>query len=452
MQPMVELPARGGLDYDETPFLAIWEVTQSCDLACKHCRAAAQPEAHPEQLTTRQGKALIDQIAEMHVPVFVLTGGDPLKRADIFELVEHAAARGVRVALTPSATPLLTREAIFRLRDAGLVRLGISLDGSSPEIHDVFRGLPGAWQRTVEAVGWAAEAGIPIQVHTTLSRHNAHDLEAMTALLQQLEVVMWNLFFLVPVGRGQQADMLTGEEFEAIFGHLYELSRRAPFQIKTTEAMHYRRYLIQHNLQERQAGHAAGHPHGAGASQGVGTSQSMDHSQGMGASQSVTGGMPESVLTSAAETGRAASADIDHYSAGAPRTSAAERNRVWATRRVNDGRGFVFISHRGEVFPSGFLPMRAGSILEKPLAEIYREAPIFQALRDTDMLHGKCGVCEYRQICGGSRARAYAMTGDPLAAEPCCTYQPRGWKPEHASVALQRLEEMSPSQALVQLR
>ncbi len=427
MQPMVELPARGGLNYDETPFLAIWEVTQSCDLACKHCRAAAQPEAHPEQLTTRQGKALIDQIAEMHVPVFVLTGGDPLKRADIFELVEHAAARGVRVALTPSATPLLTREAIFRLRDAGLVRLGISLDGSSPEIHDVFRGLPGAWQRTVEAVSWAAEAGIPIQVHTTLSRHNAHDLEAMTALLQRLEVVMWNLFFLVPVGRGQQADMLTGEEFEAIFGHLYELSRRAPFQIKTTEAMHYRRYLIQHNLQERQASHPAGHAHGAGQ------------------------GMPESVLASATETGRAASADIDHYSAGAPRTSAAERNRVWATRRVNDGRGFVFISHRGEVFPSGFLPMRAGSILEKPLAEIYREAPIFQALRDTDMLHGKCGVCEYRQICGGSRARAYAMTGDPLAAEPCCTYQPRGWKPEHASVALQRLGEMSPSKALVQL-
>ena len=427
MQPMVELPARGGLNYDETPFLAIWEVTQSCDLACKHCRAAAQPEAHPEQLTTRQGKALIDQIAEMHVPVFVLTGGDPLKRADIFELVEHAAARGVRVALTPSATPLLTREAIFRLRDAGLVRLGISLDGSSPEIHDVFRGLPGAWQRTVEAVSWAAEAGIPIQVHTTLSRHNALDLEAMTALLQRLEVVMWNLFFLVPVGRGQQADMLTGEEFEAIFGHLYELSRRAPFQIKTTEAMHYRRYLIQHNLQERQASHPAGHAHGAGQ------------------------GMPESVLASATETGRAASADIDHYSAGAPRTSAAERNRVWATRRVNDGRGFVFISHRGEVFPSGFLPMRAGSILEKPLAEIYREAPIFQALRDTDMLHGKCGVCEYRQICGGSRARAYAMTGDPLAAEPCCTYQPRGWKPEHASVALQRLGEMSPSKALVQL-
>ena len=408
--PMVELPARGSLNYDETPFLAIWEVTQSCDLACKHCRAAAQPEPHARQLTTEQGKALIDEIAAMRVPVFVLTGGDPLKRADIFELVSHAASRGVRVALTPSATPLLTREAIFQLRDAGLVRLGISLDGSTPEIHDQFRGLPGAWQRTVEAVGWAAEAGLPIQVHTTLSRHNVHDLESMTTLLERLQVVMWNLFFLVPVGRGQQADMLTGEEFEAIFGHLYELSRRAPFQIKTTEAMHYRRYLLQHNLQERQAAH---------------------------------GDQTRTMAQATAE-----------YEAGAPKATTASRNLGWATRRVNDGRGFVFISHRGEVFPSGFLPLRAGSILEKPLAEIYREEPIFRALRDTDQLRGKCGVCEYRQICGGSRARAFAITGDPLAEEPCCTYQPRGWKSEQSrrSVALQGIEEVTASPALVSIR
>ena len=413
--PMVELPARGDLNYDETPFLAIWEVTQSCDLACKHCRAAAQPEPHPEQLNTQQGKALIDEIASMRVPVFVLTGGDPLKRADIYDLVRHAASRGVRVALTPSATPLLTPDAITRLRDAGLVRLGISLDGSTPEIHDHFRGLPGAWQRTVEAVEWAAEAGLPIQVHTTLSRHNVHDLESMTALLERLRVVMWNLFFLVPVGRGQQADMLTGEEFESIFGHLYDLSRRAPFQIKTTEAMHYRRYLLQHNLQERQAAHGQHSAHDHAAAHATATAE---------------------------------------YEAGAPKATAESRNLGWATRRVNDGRGFVFISHRGEVFPSGFLPLRAGSILEKPLAEIYRDAPIFRALRDTDQLRGKCGACEYRQICGGSRARAYAITGDPLAEEPCCTYQPRGWKPKRSrsTVALQRTEEVTSSPALVQIQ
>ncbi len=268
MEPMHHIPARGGLNFDETPFLAIWEVTQSCDLACKHCRAAAQPIAHPDELTTAEGKALIDQIAAMHVPIFVFTGGDPLKRKDVFELIRYAAGKGVMVALTPSATPLLTREAIFKLKEAGLVRLGISLDGSTPEIHDAFRGLPGAWARTIQAIEWANEAGIPIQVHTTISRHNAHDLDNLCALFEKLAIVMWNVFFLVPVGRGQLGDLLTGEEFEQVFGKIYELSQRVSFQIKTTEAMHYRRYLLQHNLEERRMGH--GHPHGAGHGKTVG--------------------------------------------------------------------------------------------------------------------------------------------------------------------------------------
>src|ERR1035441_8427246 len=197
MQPMHNIPARGELNFDEAPFLAIWEVTQSCDLACKHCRAAAQPIAHPDQLTTAEGKALIDQIAEMHVPIFVFTGGDPLKRQDVFELIRYAAEKDVKVALTPSATPLLTREAIFKLKEAGLVRLGISLDGSSPEIHDTFRRLPGAWARTIQAIEWANEAGIPIQVHSTISRHNANDLDNLCALFEKMAIVMWNVFFLV---------------------------------------------------------------------------------------------------------------------------------------------------------------------------------------------------------------------------------------------------------------
>ncbi len=260
MEPMRNIPARGGLNFDETPFLAIWEVTQSCDLACKHCRAAAQPLAHPDELTNAEGKALIDQIAEMGVPIFVFTGGDPIKRKDVYELIRYAADKGVHVALTPSATPLLTREAIFKLKEAGLVRLGISLDGSTPEIHDTFRGLPGAYARTIQAIEWANEAGIPIQVHTTISRHNAHDLDNLCALFEKLAIVMWNVFFLVPVGRGQLDDLLSGEEFEQVFGKIYELSHRVNFQIKTTEAMHYRRYLLQHNLEERKMGHGSGHP------------------------------------------------------------------------------------------------------------------------------------------------------------------------------------------------
>jgi len=290
------------------------------------------------------------------------------------------------VALTPSATPLLTREAIFKLKEAGLVRLGISLDGSTPEIHDAFRGLPGAWARTIQAIEWANEAGIPIQVHTTISRHNAHDLDNLCALFEKLAIVMWNVFFLVPVGRGQLSALLSGEEFEEVFGKIYELSHRVNFQIKTTEAMHYRRYLLQHNLEERRMGH--GHPHNAGGGNAKG------------------------------------------YEAGAPTSDAQTRTASWATRRVNDGKGFLFVSHVGNVYPSGFLPIHAGNVKETPLQEIYRNAPIFKSLRDTSKLEGKCGACEYKEICGGSRARAYAVTGDPLAQEPCCIYQPRNWDPQ----------------------
>jgi radical SAM protein len=379
MEPMRDLPTRGGLDYDETPFLAIWEVTQACDLACLHCRASAQPLAHPDELTNAEGKKLIDQIAAMHVPIFVFTGGDPLKRKDVFELIRYAAGKGLHVALTPSATPLLTREAIFQLKEAGLVRLGISLDGSTPEIHDSLRGLSGAWARTMQAIQWANEADIPIQVHTTLGRRNAQDLDRLCALFERQPIVMWNVFFLVPVGRGQLEDLLSGEEFERIFGQIYALSQRVNFQIKTTEGMHYRRYLLQHNLEERRFGH----PHAAQPA----------------------------------------------YEAGAPTTDAQTRTANWATRRVNDGKGFLFISHTGSVYPSGFLPIDAGNVRRTPLAEIYRNAPIFKSLRDLGQLKGKCNACEYKEICGGSRARAYAVTGDPLASEPCCIYQPRHWKP-----------------------
>jgi len=306
--------------------------------------------------------------------------------------------------VTPSATPLLTREAMFKLKEAGLVRLGISLDGSTPEIHDTFRGLPGAWARTIQAIEWANEAGIPIQVHTTISRHNAKDLDNLCALFEKLAIVMWNVFFLVPVGRGQLDDLLSGEEFEDVFGKIYELSHRVSFQIKTTEAMHYRRYLLQHNLEERRIGHG--------------------HGQGQGL------GHPGSGAAAA-------------YEPGAPTADAKTRTASWATRRVNDGKGFMFISHVGNVYPSGFLPIHAGNVRETPLAEIYREAPIFKSLRDTSKLEGKCGACEYKEICGGSRARAYALTGDPLAQEPCCIYQPKNWDPElqHAAEAFRVTEQ-----------
>jgi len=364
----MNIPTHSGIDYNEQPFLAIWEVTQACDLACKHCRAAAQPIPHDEQLTTEEGKDLLDQIAELKVPVFIMTGGDPLKRKDVFDLVRYGTAKGIHMAMTPSATPLLTRDIIFQLKEAGLQRLAVSLDGSTAEIHDSFRGVPGTYDRTIQAIHWANEAGLPIQVHTTVSRYNRHDLDNVAALMASKNIAMWNVFFLVPVGRGVDQHMLNGEEFEQVFAKLYELSKKVPFQIKTTEAMHYRRYLLQRNVEERKQ-------------------EKADH----------------------------------------PESAVHRKNIGWATQRVNDGKGFIFISHKGEIYPSGFLAIQAGNLRTQKLSSIYREAPVLRALRDTSLLEGKCGACEYKEICGGSRARAYAVSGNLHAQETCCIYQPRGY-------------------------
>lgn len=362
------------VDFNEQPFLAIWEVTQACDLACLHCRASAQPNRHPMELSTAEGKDLIDQIAGMRVPVFVLTGGDPIKRPDLFELIGYARSRGVRVSLTPSATPLLTKDIVVRLKEAGLARLAVSMDGASAATHDAFRGMSGSFARTLEAVRWANEVGLPVQINTTFSRRNIDEIDALVALIEGLKLTLWSVFFLVPTGRGKLNDLLNAEEFEQVFAKLHQLSRTASFDIKTTEAQHYRRYLLQQHAAERRTGT---------------THEAPER-------------MPDLI-------GR-------------------------APRGLNDGKGFVFISHTGEVFPSGFLPLAAGSIRVQPLSAIYRESPLFRNLRDTSKLEGKCGACEFKQICGGSRARSYALTGDPYSEEPCCSYIPRGYVPPPRTV------------------
>jgi len=359
------------VDFNERPFIAIWEVTQACDLACVHCRASAQPERHPEELTTAEGKELIDQIASWKVPVFVLTGGDPIKRPDLFELIRYARTVGVRVSLTPSATPLLTRDVVVRLKEAGLARLAVSMDGASAATHDAFRGLSGSFARTLDAVRWANEVDLPVQINTTFSRRNIGEIDQIVSLMEELRIALWSVFFLVPTGRGKLNDLLSAEEFEGVFEKLHQLSRSATFDIKTTEAQHYRRFVLQKKVAEKRSGI-----------------------------------MPSEARVSKDEIGR-------------------------APRGLNDGKGFVFISHKGEVFPSGFLPLSAGSIREQPLETIYRESSLFRNLRDVSQLEGKCGACEFKQICGGSRARAYALTGNPLGEEPCCAYVPKGYQPVH---------------------
>jgi AdoMet-dependent heme synthase len=249
-------PLISTIDFDERPFLAIWELTQACDLACVHCRASAQPDRHPMELTTTEGKRLIDQIAAMQVPVFVLTGGDPIKRPDLFELIAYAREAGVRVSLTPSATPLLTQEVAIRVKEAGLARLAVSMDGASAATHDAFRGMSGSFARTLDAVRWANQAGLPVQINTTFSRRNIGEIDAIVALMESLRITLWSAFFLVPTGRGKLHDLLNADEFEEVFAKIYRLSKTASFDIKTTEAQHYRRYVLHQRAAERWMGTA----------------------------------------------------------------------------------------------------------------------------------------------------------------------------------------------------
>jgi radical SAM protein len=365
----MEGKVQAGLDFNERPFIVIWETTQACDLACVHCRACAQPVRSALELTTDEGRRLIDDIAALKAPVFVLTGGDPLKRPDIFELVEYASRNVVRISLTPSATPLLTRDAVARLKGCGLARLAVSLDGPTAPIHDAFRRVPGSYDWTLRSVRWARELALPAQINTTITRHNLQHLEAMLALLEQLDIVLWSVFFLVPTGRGSAIDLISADEFEQVFEKLYQTAKRVRFDIKSTEAPHYRRFLLQRRTEEKRKGNARSLPLRLG----------LSSTDGIGRSP----------------------------------------------QGINDGKGFVFVSHLGEVFPSGFLPISAGNLRNQSLADLYRHSPLFRSLRDTSNLQGKCGICEFREICGGSRARAYALTGDIFAEEPCCVWQPK---------------------------
>lgn len=394
------------LDFNQRPFIVIWEATQACDLACVHCRASAQPLRSSFELSTLEARSVIDQVAEMQVPVFVITGGDPLKRPDIYDLVGYATGRGVRTSLTPSATPLLTREAIAELRGRGLARLAVSLDGSTAGIHDAFRRVPGSFDCTLRAIRWARELGLPVQINSTITRRGLSDFENLTQLLETLDIALWSVFFLVPTGRGQLQDLISAEEFEEVFAKLYCLAARVPFDIKTTEAQHYRRYVLERHAEEsrkrrvQKVTHAAAAPSESACSELTGSS--------------------------------AESAD------GIRR----------APRGLNDGKGFMFISHVGEVFPSGFLPISAGNVRRSPLQQIYQNSPLFRSLRDPSLLKGKCGICEFRNVCGGSRARAFALTADPLAEEPRCVYQPKAARREASAMQVEG-EEAIASEATI---
>jgi radical SAM protein len=361
--------------------LFYYEVTQACDLVCKHCRASAQPDPHPDELPTELARALLEQVASFpRPPSVVLTGGDPLKRADLFELIEHGSSLGLEIALTPSATPLATREALARAKAAGVRALGISLDGADAATHDAFRGWQGSFDRTMQMLADARELGIPVQVNTTITRRNVGQIDAMAELLARCGIAMWSVFFLVPVGRGVQEVRISAAEYERVFARLWHHARRQPYGIKTTEAPHYRRYVLQHG----------GHPQRKPVEDAGSATPAADPR-----------GSPHEGLANA--SGRIHRAPLG----------------------VTDGKGVMFVGHTGEIYPAGFLPVMCGRFPQDSVVEVYQKHPLFLALRNPDLFKGKCGVCEYRYVCGGSRARAFAVTGDPLESEPDCVYHPR---------------------------
>ena len=338
-------------DFNERPFILFWEVTRACALACRHCRAIAQPKAHPLELSHEEAMELTDKIAALAPPMLVLTGGDPMMRRDIFDIIQRAAGAGLRVALSPAATPRLLNTDFRKLREAGVVSMSLSLDGATQESHDNFRRVPHTFERTLKAAQMAKEAGIQLQINTTVARSTMAEMPAFIELMKQISPDVWSVFLLVPTGRATRDDLPTAEQLEELWQQLLDLRRELPFAIKTTEGHHYRRALMQ----------------------------------------------------------------------AARREGTPPPRHLVPTR---DGKGVVFISHIGEIQPSGFLPVTAGNVRTDDLATIYRTHPIFTALRNDDALGGKCGVCEYRRLCGGSRARAYGTGGDMFGAEPLCNYIP----------------------------
>ena len=351
-------------DFARAPFIVIWEATRACALACLHCRADAIPRRNPDELSTDEAFLLIDQVRSLSEPppLFVITGGDPMRRPDLAGIVRYAADAGLTVAFTPSGTAAATRARLAELKDAGLSRVAVSLDGPNPETHDAFRRVHGSYDWTMKIIDAVIDLGLSLQINTTVSRPTLPQLESMAARVSDFPLSMWAVFFLVQTGRGASMDQITDVDCERVLHYLYDFSCTAPFAIKTTEAPHFQRVIWQ---------------------------RQHDASPG-----------PDG------------------------RVVARARPALRAPRAVTDGNGFLFIDHLGNVCPSGFLPLARGNVRTGNLSTIYREDDVFLRLRDTDSLGGKCGRCEFRDICGGSRARAFTATGAMMGSDPLCSYEP----------------------------
>jgi radical SAM protein with 4Fe4S-binding SPASM domain len=351
--------------------VVMWELTRACKLGCVHCPIGAQPRRSPLELSTYEAYKTIDQIVSLNPDEVIITGGDPFERSDLYQLLDYARRRGLEPSLTVSTTPSLTGAAIGKLKRNGLSRLVIGLDSSSPEKYDGGRAISGQFGATLLAIRWARTAELPVEVNTLLTPRNVRELQVVAELLGDVDVARWNVYFLVPVGHSRNLDALTANEVEDVFETLYGISRRVGFPVRTFEAPHYRRFVLQKAVEERQR-------------------------------------------------------KIDHYFDPNVDGIAIGDDSSRAGVAVNN---YLYISHTGEVSVSPFLPLTAGNVRYQPLATVFQYGELFAAVRDEVNLKGKCGRCEFRTVCGGSRARAFAATGDLFASDPLCAYQPGTFLP-----------------------
>jgi radical SAM protein with 4Fe4S-binding SPASM domain len=373
------------------PRLVFWETTAGCNLACIHCRRiTVADQLVPQDLTTEEAFRLVDQIAAFARPIFVLSGGEPLFRPDIFTIARYAADAGLIVALATNGT-LITADVAQQIRASGIKRVSVSFDGADGPTHDIFRG-PGAFDRAIAGIDHLRAAGVPFQINTTVAQHNAHQMPATLALARQLGASALHLFLLVPVGCGMEiADeqQITPRDYERILNWMYDAEMEGGIELKATCAPHYFRIVRQRQAEERRQGIVRARP------------DSMHRQAHAGGHPAGNGGHPGHSADPARQAMHA------------------------ATKGCLAGTGVCFVSHRGEVFPCGYLPVPAGNIRQQPFQAIWQDAPLFAELRDPSALGGKCGLCEFKKVCGGCRARAYGMTMDYLGEEPFCTYTPR---------------------------
>jgi len=356
------------------PRLIFWETTAGCNLRCIHCRrVTVADQLLPQDLSTTEAFQMIDQIAKAGRPVFVLSGGEPLFRPDIFEIARYATDAGLPVALATNGT-LIDDAVAERIRESGVQRASISFDGADAATHDAFRGLKGSFDAAIRGFQALRKVGIPVQINTTVANHNKEQLDRMVTMAHSLDAVGLHLFLLVPVGCGveiAEEQMINAQEYEKVLNWLYDMEKAEPYlQLKATCAPHYFRIMHSRRAEERRNGEKPAMP-----------------------------------------------ASYDRQVHGHSQMHAA-------TKGCLAGTGVCFVSHRGEVFPCGYLPVEAGHVRRQEFGDIWQDSPLFAEMRDPDLLEGKCGYCQFKKVCSGCRARSFGVTGNYLAEEPFCAYQP----------------------------